>query len=380
MKNKPYIFNKGFQILVLFLIPWNYSLAQCICTNCPQSLPDNTNQDFYMNVDDSGVGDCDLSTNPLLGVNLNFTHEYLGDLTISLTSPSGQTIRLVGLEGYHGDTHYMCGLLNQFECADTFQINFITTGAIPFDSQALTLSATANNTGTFTPNDGNSLASFSGSACGTWRINVNDNQAFDVGEFLDFSLVFTENSGIDCNSASPLPIELTNFKVERINHQVALTWETASETNNRHFSIQRAEDGFSFFNIGQVQGAGTTFEKQNYAFIDEHASIKPAYYRLKQIDFDGKTTYSQIRFLEGKLQEPILVYPNPTKETASVAIHSWDYAQTPIQIRNALGKSVFNSILALEPGANFLELNLKHLSSGVYYINAQGTTYKFYKL
>ena len=368
-------------ILLVFFsqTPINQTTAQCICTNCPQDLPDNTNQDFYMNVIDTG-GDCDLSTNPLVGVNLYFTHEYLGDLTITLISPSGETARLVGLEGYHGDTHYMCGLLDQFECADTFQLDFVDGSAPLFHSQTLTASAQPYNTGTFTANDGHLLSTFTGPACGTWRINVNDNQAFDVGEFLDFSLVFSDETGMDCNSVAPLPIELVDFEGERVKDKVVLSWETLSETNNQHFNIQRSTDGITFSSIGQIQGSGTSIEQKSYIFRDARPSFKPSYYRLEQEDFDGSKTYSSVIFLEGRMEVPILVSPNPTHGVTTLTINSLTHTTGHVKVLNLAGKLVQDYTLMLEPGVNLFEVDLSSLSRGIYFVEAFEETFRFVKL
>ena len=96
-----------------------------------------------------------------------------------------------------------------------------------------------------------------------------------VEVFKEFNLIQFEN---------PIPVELTAFTANVIGSDVILNWETATETNNSGFDIERSEDNINFAHIGFVPGSGTTTEIRNYSYTDNLVSGGTYYYRLKQID------------------------------------------------------------------------------------------------
>jgi len=97
---------------------------------------------------------------------------------------------------------------------------------------------------------------------------------------------------------SPLPVELSSFVSKCSNGKVVLQWETSSELNNDYFIIERSEDGYDFYQVGVVDGAGNSTTTINYSWTDENSSVG-SYYRLTQVDFDGSTTQSDVLFEGG---------------------------------------------------------------------------------
>ncbi|HLG35896.1 MAG TPA: T9SS type A sorting domain-containing protein [Bacteroidia bacterium] len=98
---------------------------------------------------------------------------------------------------------------------------------------------------------------------------------------------------ITCTSL-PLPVELISFTGENKNSINHLHWSTASEINNDYFIVERSADGIDFENIGTVDGHGNSNQPLNYFFDDVQPASGINYYRLKQIDYDGKFEYSKI--------------------------------------------------------------------------------------
>ncbi len=88
-----------------------------------------------------------------------------------------------------------------------------------------------------------------------------------------------------------LPVELASFTATVNDNEVRLSWQTATETNNGGFEIERLQD--SWQNVGFVEGHGTTTNEQNYSFIDKNLSPGKYQYRLKQIDYDVSFKYSR---------------------------------------------------------------------------------------
>nr|MBX2846022.1 T9SS type A sorting domain-containing protein [Saprospiraceae bacterium] len=98
----------------------------------------------------------------------------------------------------------------------------------------------------------------------------------------------------------PLPVELIRFDAEGdSNGNTLLNWTTASEENNDRFEIERSVDGVSFDTVGEVLGNGTTTETSHYVYTDYDASASGSqlFYRLRQVDFDGKSAYSDIELV-----------------------------------------------------------------------------------
>lgn len=182
----------------------------CGCTNCPQFMPDNFVGDFLINV--MGADNPTLGQNGqgVCGVTMHLDHEYIGDLTITLTSPAGQSVTLIGPEGFFGGTD-----------GDVWNIGFVPCGD-PADPDP-GFSAQWNNnqnwgfnntyTGTYYPNAG-CLENFnSGPVDGTWTLTVVDGQAVDVGNFYDYDIIFCDPSGITCFSCAADAGDLTQANV-----------------------------------------------------------------------------------------------------------------------------------------------------------------------
>jgi hypothetical protein len=121
-----------------------------------------------------------------------------------------------------------------------------------------------------------------------------------------------------------LAVELLDFQGVAANKSVDLTWTTTSEKDNDYYQIERSKDGKTFEKIGQVKGNGTTNVKQAYSFRDESPlwGLGANYYRLRQIDFDGTSTTSNIiSVTPSENKEKLQVYPNPAQNTLTIAFN-----------------------------------------------------------
>ncbi len=118
-------------------------------------------------------------------------------------------------------------------------------------------------------------------------------------------------NGLALDAQLALPVSLSFFGGERINEQqVQLLWQTVSETDNLGFEIQRSYDGQAFERLGFVDGRGTFLGITNYSHI--LSENQAAFYRLKQIDVDGSSTFSPVIFVAGSEQSLTLrLFPNP---------------------------------------------------------------------
>jgi hypothetical protein len=109
-------------------------------------------------------------------------------------------------------------------------------------------------------------------------------------------------------NSSPLPIQLLSFNAIKNNQQVDCKWSTAIEFNNDYFTIERSDDAFNFYPIAITDGAGNSNTILNYQFTDYNPLNGINYYRLRQTDFDGHSTLSEIKSVfMGEVKEIKLV-------------------------------------------------------------------------
>ena len=135
-----------------------------------------------------------------------------------------------------------------------------------------------------------------------------------VDNYVEFTGITGFSQAIIAGSGVGLPIRLLSFEGKRLNaKEVKLEWKTVLEENNQGFEIERSTDNSNFTKIGYVDGAGNSSSLKSYQWIDGDA-VKSAYYRLKQIDFDGKFEYTHTVYVEGNEEEYLKVYPNPVRD------------------------------------------------------------------
>ncbi len=167
-----------------------------------------------------------------------------------------------------------------------------------------------------------------------------------------------------------IPVELTSFNAISDGEAVTLNWQTATETNNQGFEIQRSNDG-EFEKIGFVPGHGTTTEIQSYSFIDENVLAGEYSYRLKQMDYDGTTEYSNV--IEVEVTQPNEYslsqnYPNPFNPSTTIEYSIQKDGLVTLKLYDVLGKEVVTLINELQSAGNLnITFDASELSSGVYY-------------
>jgi hypothetical protein len=184
--------------------------------------------------------------------------------------------------------------------------------------------------------------------------------------------IFFDISNADFTITASLPIELTQFKVETTDNNTALlTWQTASERDNVGFDIEKSLDGKTFEKIGFVKGFGTTGTPQYYSLLDNKLR-QLSYYRLRQIDLDGKTAYSNTLSAQPKSKlNQIKVYPNPASTELTVELPTGAFEA---QIFDVLGR-----LVARQSGEGSLIVNLSRYTEGVYFVQVGSQYSQFIK-
>jgi PKD repeat protein len=176
---------------------------------------------------------------------------------------------------------------------------------------------------------------------------------------------------LDLFGVEPIPVELTSFNASVIGGSVVLKWETATEMNNKGFYVERKQkyNETDFAGIHFIEGKGTTTEKNSYSFIDV-VNEGVYVYRLKQVDFDGTTSYSNE--VEVDLASPLTYslgqnYPNPFNPSTSISYSIEKDGMVNLSIYNMLGEKI--AVLVnkqLKAGKHEIKFDASELPSGMY--------------
>ena len=170
----------------------------------------------------------------------------------------------------------------------------------------------------------------------------------------------------DSFSLKPLPITGLSLSAKKLNKISLLNWYTLSESNTSHFEVEKSTNGIGFAAIGNVKSKGNSNTQNNYTFTDEKPAEGLNYYRIKEVDIDGKFEYSQIvKLWFDKAKDALFIYPNPATSTINIKYES-NMESAVINVYDAAGKWVK---LYRLPTSNNLSLNVSELAPGTYTIH-----------
>jgi PKD repeat protein len=254
--------------------------------------------------------------------------------------------------------------------SEIWQISRINSGAV-YNSSATPISVGANIPEA-TNNPGSYYLSF-------W---FKSGVGYDIDLGNGVNLISAETAD-PCSCTSALPVEMISFEAflnEREN-EVSLKWTTASEINNSHFELQRSLDGSEFNFLEVMEGQGNSTLLQTYPTIDKNPVPGVNYYRLKQVDFDGIQTYSNIVSARFSTTSVIAsVIPNPVKDNATVRFGEKLPERTKLQVLSSMGQ-VLDTYLVENTLSQ--EINLNRFEKGIYFLrikNAEGKNNLFFKI
>lgn len=177
----------------------------------------------------------------------------------------------------------------------------------------------------------------------------------------------------DCANANTtcglvvLPIELITFDVREMNGLILVNWSTASERNSSHFNVLKSFDGKNWTPISQIQAAGNSNEQTDYQITDHDAIFEVAYYKLEQVDVDGKHTYSPVVSLMGSTAKKLIIVPNPSSVSdGSVQLHFPNGEAGTIDVYNQQGIHVYHESFNGKMASK--KLSTLRFQSGVYFV------------
>lgn len=203
----------------------------------------------------------------------------------------------------------------------------------------------------------------------TFKIIKKKNQSSTVFFRVDGSseLVTFSNPVLNFNTfITALPLTLVDFNAELVNEEVLINWITEEEEDLSHFEIERSENGIDFETIEIIEARGIINETNYYNTTDWDLQSGATYYRLKSVDFDGTTYYSNLEVIElttAKNYE-INVYPNPVSDWVNIKSES---IINTVSIYNTAGLNV----LTTEANTNTARLQVNELQKGQYFITIQ---------
>jgi hypothetical protein len=146
----------------------------------------------------------------------------------------------------------------------------------------------------------------------------------------------------NCPGCIVLPIELMSFSGENLDISTnKLQWKTASELNNEYFEIERKDQyADEFVKIGEHDGAGFSNIIQEYEFVDDEVKTEVSYYRLKQVDYNGEYSYSNIISIGNTPEAENRIYPNPANDVLNLSFNVMAESIT-VYIVNTIGEVVY---------------------------------------
>jgi hypothetical protein len=293
-------------------------------------------------------------------------------LTVSFKNETGNEITALDIAYNFEQWRYGGG-------SNTTGLTASQTGMGAADVSALSqagVNGTANPTGGLTTAKTLSLTglTIANNATFTITFTAQDFTGADNGVAVDdFSLTVV----------TVLPVELTAFTATATDKGTALAWATASEENNRAFEVQRSANGRDFETIATVAGAGTTYEAQNYNYLDAQPLNGVNYYRLKQVDFDGSfELHRVVAVLFAAKGNAVAVLPTEVTTQFDLVFGEALATDAQVQIYNFGGQLLHSETVAA--GNQRQTIDAAAFAAGIYVVRVQNngvsTAARFVKL
>tara|TARA_Y100000589_G_scaffold75216_1_gene68795 strand:- start:1084 stop:2646 length:1563 start_codon:yes stop_codon:yes gene_type:complete len=173
---------------------------------------------------------------------------------------------------------------------------------------------------------------------------------------------------------TPLPVELTKFTAEIHKEGAVLNWTTNSEINNSHFEVELSYDGINWHTIGIAQGSGNSTEINHYQFINNQVGSGVHYYRLKQVDFNGTESYSNVKYLSfNEVSKPksFVAYQNQNNKIQIQAIFNGAGEAFLIDTRGRIIEHL--TFISTDKTGLELEFRATNLPQGIYFVKIKSS-------
>ncbi len=265
---------------------------------------------------------------------------------------------------YNWSTAYMCSGSDIVYTSGVENWELTTTDATP----GVTLYWKTTESGIVEPSE-IVVAHYNGSC---WE-NMGGTATGDATSgFITSTVSFTSYSPIAFGTktkANPLPVSLLYFDINCNNKTTLLQWATASEINNNYFEIEKSLDAINWEYVEQILGSGNTNSVLNYKFEVINTDNSLVYYRLKQVDYDGKQSIIALKYADCSsiLQSKITLMPNPASQFVKI-VSDTELFNEPYTLTNAMGQIVMKGF-----ANNYeTEINIESLKPGLYHLTLPG--------
>lgn len=176
-----------------------------------------------------------------------------------------------------------------------------------------------------------------------------------------------------------LPVVFERYTIECNDKGALISWSTASEQNSSHFEIQRSTNGSEWVTIDNVNAAGNSDVIRSYQYLDISGGGQ-TFYRLRQVDKDGRYIYTAIRKTNCKSKQgEAVIYPIPAKDNLFLVFKSENAGMADFMIMDAAGKQVQKASKAINAGNNNLVFDISKLPSGQYLLTSNKTEFELNK-
>jgi subtilisin-like proprotein convertase family protein len=367
-----------------------------------QAIPDNNTTGITKTIAVNSITPPILTAGSINSVCMNITHPDVGDLQVSLTSPSGNTINLYNRTVANGT--------NFSETCFTEGAAAVATGTAPFSGfyapvQAF-LGLTGNVNGTWTLTVKDLAKPALGSSPGTfqnWRISFNHTGTNFVKSYSWSPATALSSTNTASTTASPtasttytvqitdalgctasqtvavgycvaVPVDLASFSAVKAGSDVNISWSTLTQINTAYFVVERSVDGVNFTEIGRVEGAGNYTGLKKYSLTDGEP-FRTNVYRLKNVDFNGSHAYSNLVQVDFDLASIQNIYPNPIRDEINYDIYiaGSEEVEVVIEVVNMLGEVKHLEQREFRAGDNSAKTLLSGLAQGAYTIRLKNT-------
>lgn len=182
------------------------------------------------------------------------------------------------------------------------------------------------------------------------------------------------------STPATLPVKYTYFKSELVTGGVSLQWATSFEFNNEKFVIEKSSDGNNYEEIGSLAGAENSYSEKAYQYLDANfRNGEAAFYRIKQVDFDGRFTYSKVIYVNTRNSgtDKIKLFPNPVEGNEPIqitGINTADLNKGNIRVFNMTGNVVGFKMA----GTNAIQLD-DNAPTGMYIIRILDQSFRVIK-
>ena len=167
-------------------------------------------------------------------------------------------------------------------------------------------------------------------------------------------------------SSTVLPVKWGDIKVLASQSGAFIKWSTLTEINNHYFEVQRSLNGYDWETLGEVKGSGNQSTIKTYQFADD-TRLTHAYYRIMQVDYDGKLDYSKVVRLDKIIQETVIpLYDNASK---SIVLPNLDYSALALTDLKGNPLTVNTKVVH-----GVLQIDAHHLPAGIYVLSASHQT------